>query len=751
MTDIDANLFLLTGKNKSYDTNKAEVETSQTEPENFSDDIANVRQFIQAKQENPTSVIRDLSDEEVEKMLEQDKEPNLVSKALTMLKQMVSPQETLMAETPKDIVVPFELENYGAGPTRIVTITTNNPDPISIAANETIQIIHTINNQNYTYELSSDTAQNLDCSVLANNALCLKGKNLAVQSADEQFSKIYLLGDENTLKIGSKGKTLNADNISYLSDVGGNSIYTWDNPNEPDPQPTDEPEIQPALELSRGSEETPLAISAGETKYIKLVNPFNEEGKSYTYAISVKDGHAADANPRFEFQANGRLIIRGNYINIVASEGQADDIILLGNYCNVTTGDMDDTVRVGAPRDTKWTLRLDDNDVLNKKTTPYKNETDLAGNTVHLYYTKGNEINTGDGDDYVTMLGEQGTYKVNMGDGNHDYFMSRYGVEYNIKDLDGVELYRKQYEIQPEKKSTGETKLDGLDGWAIQNGENCVTLSYINALGQGGCKLSDFVNIVENRDSNNNVISYDVTFPNYNKTKYPNPDVSVDSRINSIRVTASEINNSRYVYGDRDTVVTFYALEQLVKHNKDQVGTVSSETLNARMSHWRTGILINYFFGINNNDYNKSVLCKSFNHILNDPTNNPIDGTTNIDDDKFLAILRAYSKGYFETTEFLDVDGNVKTFKPQIIVGANGQSNTLREQDYKLGKGNAHMYLFKNLVEDEYGNVLYVELVNPHDDNDVVRYTWDYFKSKFEALSIIGTTSTKLNNVLNNM
>ena len=717
--------------NKAKEVVKKEVEQQQIETTSKTDsEVAQVQEYAQNANQT-ISIYKDLSDEEVEKMLEQDKEPNLVSKALTMLKQMVSPQETLMAETPKDIVVPFELENYGAGPTRIVTITTNNPDPISIAANETIQIIHTINNQNYTYELSSDTAQNLDCSVLANNALCLKGKNLAVQSADEQFSKIYLLGDENTLKIGSKGKTLNADNISYLSDVGGNSIYTWDNPNEPDPQPTDEPEIQPALELSRGSEETPLAISAGETKYIKLVNPFNEEGKSYTYAISVKDGHAADANPRFEFQANGRLIIRGNYINIVASEGQADDIILLGNYCDVTTGDMDDTVRVGAPRDTKWTLNLYSEDIIDKNA--YYNVEDTIHSTtnnkvyVPLYKTIGNEINTGDGDDYVTMLGKVengvGLYHVDMGNGDHDYFMSRYNLAYDPKtNLEGVELDRKQTEIQP--AGTTKPKIDGWDGWAIQGGSNCVTLSYINAIGQGGHKLTDFVEIIENRDSNNNVTSYDVTFPNYDKTKWPNPNVSADSRINSIRVTANEINNSTYVCGDRDTVVTFYALEQLIKNNKDkyvnQYVTKVYETLDKGMYIGAQGVLNNYFFG------------NAVGNFFIYDNNENADPNFKLTDERYKKILRAYLAGEFTMTV------NGKTVNNQIIVHSNSQSNTLREQDYKLGKGNAHAYLFKNMVEDENGNILYVELINPYDDNDVVRYTWDYFKSKYRKFDITG-------------
>jgi hypothetical protein len=42
------------------------------------------------------------------------------------------------------------------------------------------------------------------------------------------------------------------------------------------------------------------------------------------------------------------------------------------------------------------------------------------------------------------------------------------------------------------------------------------------------------------------------------------------------------------------------------------------------------------------------------------------------------------------------------------------------------------------MVEDENGNILYVELINPYDDNDVVRYTWDYFKSKYRKFDITG-------------
>ena len=283
--------------------------------------------------------------------------------------------------------------------------------------------------------------------------------------------------------------------------------------------------------LSRGhANYQSVKVEAGKERILRLTNPLT--GSNYEYKISSTNGQTIQ--PQFKFLANGRLVVKGDNIKLVANSNQKDDIILLGNNCYIDTGDGDDIVRDAYVKDSDNLYKLDSSQ------DPY---TDYYIGSAHASYS--NIIKTGTGNDYVVSFGTN--YQIDMGDGYDK--VQILGATADVTHADLV------YEM-PDVTSN----FDHIDGWTLQGSiGDCRLFALINSI----CKnnnvgsLSEYVEI---KKSGNN---YTVRFKNY-------PDQSEATAT----ITQAEINNYININnvkasGDLDTILVDIAMNKLIKENTD--------------------------------------------------------------------------------------------------------------------------------------------------------------------------------------
>ena len=269
---------------------------------------------------------------------------------------------------------------------------------------------------------------------------------------------------------------------------------------------------------------------------LTLTNPLG--GSNYTYTISA----ANNTNATFEFLQNGRLVIRGDGLQIDASTSstQNDDIILLGSNNVLNTNGGNDIVRIGT--------------VLG-----------FNGNYFKSGSTK-NTVNTGSGNDYVTSYGHN--HIIDGGAGT-DSYMNIAGV---VTSATGIE--------ETFSKTGG--SLDGKDGWATQGSlGDCRFLSLMNSLTLNNKNISPYYSISKSGDS------YTVKFNKYTGGN------------NTITVTQADIDASGYAEGDLDLRVAEYALNKLMQQNGH--GDLSNCTWN-KLSEY---ILGNSMMGVYGNSSTK--------------------------------------------------------------------------------------------------------------------------------------------------
>ena len=279
--------------------------------------------------------------------------------------------------------------------------------------------------------------------------------------------------------------------------------------------------------LQRGDTAEVNISSENETVLI-LENPFG--GANYQYKLTSTTG--AETTATFEFLENGRLVVRGNNIKMIANENQKDDIILLGNNCELDTGDGDDTVRVGYVVDSN-PYKMD-----NTPTTQY-----LESGSTKYYAATNNIIKTGSGNDYVSILGIGGQVDTGSGGDRVETFLGTTDVNLNINDAEQV------YTLKSKTSA-----VDGYDGWVMQGTEgDCRLLALINSIcgNRNNGKLSDYITITKSGTS------YKVTFKNYSGTN------------KTATITENELKSYTGVYGDIDTILIDIALNQLLALNRD--------------------------------------------------------------------------------------------------------------------------------------------------------------------------------------
>ena len=263
--------------------------------------------------------------------------------------------------------------------------------------------------------------------------------------------------------------------------------------------------------LSRGDEAlTDLTVTADKPLILTLANPFGES--NYQYTISTTEDSAQTFS--LEYLENGRLVVTGDNLNIDASSGQADDIIIKGDYNFVDTGDRDDIVRLGGSIDSQTFVQSD-----------------------------GNIVDTGAGNDHVVYYGLQND--IDMGEGTSDSVLAV--AQDSTSTVENAEYNRYMYENEPSTSVNG--TITTFDQGSVGD---CRLLAILESLGEKET-FTNAVKITENDDT------YTVQFKNY----------VYAGKANSVDIAKSELTGFTNAYGDLDVVLTDMALNKLLKANND--------------------------------------------------------------------------------------------------------------------------------------------------------------------------------------
>ena len=406
--------------------------------------------------------------------------------------------------------------------------------------------------------------------------------------------------------------------------------------------------------LQRGGAAKTVDISSENESVLILENPFG--GENYQYKLSPKTGTNATAT--FEFLENGRLVVRGDNIKMVANNNQKDDIILLGNNCEIDTGDGDDIVRVGYVADSlQYNITSGSgNGVFSRDSVTYKNSVE-------------NKINTGSGNDYVSMLGTN--YQIDTGDGGDRVQLLSEKNHNNVSNAEQI------YDFQ-----SNTTHVDNHDGWTLQGQiGDCRLFSLINSLcgTKNNGSLSNYVKITTTSSG------YEVEFPNYTGT---NKKVTISK--NDIELY---VNRDKYAFGDLDTILVDLAMNKLMAVNNDNIPGYNVDKDNVSEAYYNT--IAKYLFG------NDQVTFISTG-------NNSSDFVT-----LFEKLWNDYSAGEISN----------------LTVGIHDRNTTSTSTGIdKLGIIYGHAYAVRNVVTGTNG---YIELINPWDDADCLKISLSDFYTEY--------------------
>ena len=244
------------------------------------------------------------------------------------------------------------------------------------------------------------------------------------------------------------------------------------------------------------------------------------------------------------YLANGRLAINGNHLVITAKSGQADDIILKGDYNYLETGDGNDIVRLG---------------------------TVIDGDNNTVVQSNYNTINTGSGNDHIAYFGGNNT--INTGT-DTDSVMT-FAANAPNNSVNGAEFNRYYAANEPY------SSIDGtITTFNQGNAGDCRVLTIIENLSQKGM-FSNAVSITVNDND-----TYTVTFNNYNPAD--------ELYVNSTTVAKSDIEGFDNLHGDLDVVLTDYALNNLLGVNELK-DTINGDYTYIEIATYNT--LANYFYG----------------------------------------------------------------------------------------------------------------------------------------------------------
>ena len=289
--------------------------------------------------------------------------------------------------------------------------------------------------------------------------------------------------------------------------------------------------------------------------------------EGYTYVIKPNSGSSETV--KLEYLDNHRLIIQGNNLEITASEGQQDSLIIFGNNNIIDTNSGDDIVRMG--------FVVDSINYFNDENNMRKYyEFDSYGNPM-LFYN--NVINTGAGDDYVQNLGNN---KINMGTGGSDKL---YEYVQGLANVTGAEVIFEK---------TNQTS-DNVLGWGQQNHYgDCQLLSVLNSMCVNH-NLSEYITITQSGSG------YDVFFKksNTHQTVYKSDFTNDTSK------------------GDIDFKIVETAIRLLIERRGYNMGMTGDKQLGDANNMW---LISEYIFG-NKNSFEPTGLTEDGYSLLLDKFN----------------------------------------------------------------------------------------------------------------------------------
>ncbi|MBO6086934.1 cell envelope integrity protein TolA [bacterium] len=472
----------------------------------------------------------------------------------------------------------------------------------------------------------------------------------------------------------------------------------------------------------------------------KLANSI--KGKKYKYTISANEGTSATIK-EIKFLDNDRLLIVGDNLKIIADDNQADNIILMGCYNYIDTGDLNDTIRVGVVQDsidyyaTYW-------DDMNTGNGNKYNES-LLGNT----------IKSGSGNDYVEVSGPQ---TIDMGEDDGDYL---YDYLYNtnsaisklVASYEGQKITVGNREVTIVKPINYEqTFVSGTSqrsdynfGVASQGGYgDCQFLSFMNTFNG---KLSDYVTISSISGG------YKVTFKgkdasgaNYSATVTNDELNNVQSALDKLLLYQGTTYTKQYdkenCSGDIDNALVEIAFRKVIANIKNLDGTALTNpgyNLGYNMDNYEDGTIVDGYT-VFNADKNGNIVYSDPNaqdaNMFGSNSNSKLISTvfygegdqrmlTTDDKNWFKELLAAYKNG--EVTN--------------LVIGTHQESNPSGIDNKALGIYYNHAYAIKDYEEDHW-----VEVVNPWDGKDVIRLDWRDFFKYFPSLVVYGDTYTYCEN-----
>ncbi len=552
----------------------------------------------------------------------------------------------------------------------------------STASDNSKLIVNKVGDTEHMQIIMSDSGDNPDDVTIAGRCVDVLGsvsdENIA-QSLGMSFSELTKDFLDTVRKaIWKYNQVINKKTTEPVEPTVPTEPTVPEEPEDPDPNPEwieNEEEIADYTGVQKAGY-TYTGYFSSKPTVLTLENPFT--GTNYQYQISSNTINAVNAT--FTYLENGRLLVKGDNLKIVAKSGQKDDIIVLGNYNEVLTGDEDDTVRVGMVIDNNY------EDYYLKNGVTASTSYTLTDGTL-LYTAVGNKVDTGDGNDYVTMFGDN--YSVNMGSGSKDKFLS---LQDNIEtqNVTGAEKITTQYNTE----SIADANY--LDGWVLQgsNGD-CRLLSVINSFcgntNEGNIKDKLGVSITK---SGNYVT---VKFNRYNTSRY--------GGTNTVTFSVSELDNFDGAYGDVDTILIDIALNKLIAKNAEY---------ESYLEQFKSG--------------DDDLEALTVDTCVADAAYNTI--ARYLTGSSEITYLSNYDKWKGYENDYLTYEKLLDCWHMYQSGTISNISIGITETDYSLGIIGGHAYSLKN-IDEEYG---YIELVNPWDDADVLRIPvtsifndYDYF------------------------
>ena len=298
--------------------------------------------------------------------------------------------------------------------------------------------------------------------------------------------------------------------------------------------------------LGADSTETVTLDGNGKVNLL-VVNKYTN--KTLTYSLE----NLSSSQRKFTFTTleNGRLLIKGDYLKMIAEQGQSDDIILMGNNNYVDTSDCNDIVRAG------YTV---DNLISSYNYKYY----DWTSKETYNKSVSNNTIITGDGNDHIILYGNNN--KINAGAGSDTMLLKSAGQGNQYTNIDE---YYIQWETLIENSQNGKIGLFGQEGRG-----DCRLFSLLYSLQQHYDMTSDVNDSIRDLVLINEVESgvYNVEFSNYNGPG----DKSCEINVNEVY---ANYGSYKPCSGNIDVFLIDEAMNQLIEKNDESEGYTQVDTV----------------------------------------------------------------------------------------------------------------------------------------------------------------------------